>query len=209
MDNPQATDFELGWFAGIVDGEGWLGMTIYTPVEKRLAGTGQKRKVKVELKITNCDEAIILKTAHIMRKMGVNPYLRTQGSLGPGRRLVHECATKHMTTVERILIQIREHLIGIKRERAEIILRFIELRRANEGSPNPAYGENGDRPGKHGMRTIFPYTEEELALVERCRELQSRGASETTREDRDKAVKALRSDYARQRSEMDAVPDMI
>ena len=41
MDNPQATDFEIGWFAGIVDGEGWLGFTVST-----VPAAGGRRRVK-------------------------------------------------------------------------------------------------------------------------------------------------------------------
>jgi len=198
MDNQQATDIEIGWLAGIIDGEGWLGMTVFNPQPERLRGMGQKRKVKLECKVTNCDQEIILKTAAIFQKIGINPYLRTINSLGPGRRLVHEVATKHMVTIEKLLNVVGEHLIGNKRERAQIMLKFIALRRANPGAENPAYA--GGVKGRHGTRTLYPYTEEELDLVEACRELQSRGASETTREDRDSAVRVLRSDYARRQS---------
>jgi hypothetical protein len=194
MDNQQATDFELGWLAGIVDGEGWLGMSLsqeHRPT--RLAGQSRPIIVKVELKITNCDEAVIDKASAILVKLGFNPYRRSHKQLGENRRIVHECALKNMTTLVRLLPILQPHLTGIKQERSKLILRFIELRQNNPGIVRPGFDE---RKGKRGRRTTRPYTAEELAVVEMCRELQSRGASETTRENRERAYRTLTSENA-------------
>jgi hypothetical protein len=192
MDNPQATDFEIGWFAGIVDGEGWLGFTVSTVPA---AGGRRRVKAKCELKINNCDEAIVQKAADIMRKLGVNPYMRMHLSSSVLRRPYHECATKHMATLERLLPIIRPHLTGNKAERADLMMRFIALRREAPLVPSKAY-ENGT--GRLGARMVRSYTNEELEIIQACRDLQSRGASETTREKRDTAVRALKRDNAEQ-----------
>lgn len=204
MDNQQETAFELGWLAGIVDGEGWLGMS----VSHQYRGPDTDRMpffVKVELKITNCDEAIIEKSDRILRTLDVNPYRRTQ-RLGATRRPVHECAIKSMTSMEKVLPPLLPHLTGIKRQRADIILEFCTRRRANLGIERPGFDL---RSGQRGPRTIRPYTDEELSLIDACRELQMRGASETTRETRTRTLKALQRDHVQMRSQWAPQSEMI
>lgn len=180
MGNQQATDFEIGWFAGIVDGEGWLGMSLETEHWYREGKHTRQKSIKVELKIPNCDPAIIEKSAMIMRKLGINPYLRTVAQQKGMKRPVYEVSTKRMTALETVLPPIRDYLTGSKQQRTDLILRFIHLRKHNPGAPNPAYADG--RTGRYGPRTIRPYTVEELELAEQCRVLQDRsGASETTR----------------------------
>ncbi len=203
MDNQQATDLEIGWLAGIIDGEGWLGFSV---TQDKRPGVGDYRRgicVKTELKITNCDEAIIERATGILQKLGVNPYRRTHKQLGVGRRPVHECAIKHMASIERVLPTMQPHLTGNKQQRAAIMLRFITLRKVNPGFPNPNYSKSEIRPGKPGRQgpgRIKPYTADELTLIEQCRDLQSRGASETTRENRERTFRAMESLHVRVQS---------
>lgn len=179
MDNQQATEYELGWIAGIVDGEGWLGFTVFTD-PRRINGT----QVKCELRIVNTDPEIIAKSEKIFRKMGINPYLRIRMQNGINRP-IHECATKNMTNLMKILPTIEPYLVGNKKHRARLIMEFINLRKKNDGLDNPNYTGMG-------QRKIFPYTERELSLVEQCRALQATGASETTREKRDAVMQKLK-----------------
>lgn len=180
MDNPQVTDIDLGWLAGIIDGEGWLGVSLETEHWYREGKNTRQKSIKVEIKIVNCDPAIVERTASIIRKLGVNPYMRHGNRTQKMKRPIYEVATKRLVTVQRILLAVRDHLTGSKQERADIILRFIQLRQSNPGIPNPAYA-NGTK-GRHGPGVLRPYTVEELELVERCRALQDRsGSSETTR----------------------------
>lgn len=179
MGNQQATDIELGWLAGIIDGEGWLGVSIETEHWYRVDKHTREKSIKVEVKVVNTDPAIVVRTAEIMRKIGVNPYLR-HGNRTLKKTPVYEVSIKRLAPVQRLLLVIRDHLVGTKQQRADLILRFIELRQNNPGIPNPAYA-NGQK-GRKGPGVIRPYTEEELTLVEQCRALQARsGASETTR----------------------------
>ena len=189
MRDQQATDFEIGWLAGIVDGEGWLGLSVSSrpsaanqPVERLIFA-------RPELRIGNTDPAIIDRAIDILRKIGINPYRRSV--MPPGkRRLMHECSCKHMTGVGTVLHVIHEQLTGNKQERSSLILEFIALRQSNPGIENPVY--NGGVRGRFGPRRIRPYTEQELALVEACRLLQNPGASEATRETQSKAAQELR-----------------
>jgi hypothetical protein len=104
-----------------------------------------------------------------------------------------------MAPVQRILLAVRPYLVGTKAERADLILRFIQLRQDNPGIANPAYADNAQ--GRRGPRTIKPYTDEEMALVEQCRALQSRkGASETARATGGAKLQAMKERIARQRN---------
>jgi len=190
MDNQQATEAELGWLAGIIDGEGWLGMSIETEHWYRLGYNTRQKSIKVEIKVVNTDPAIVEKTAEIMRKLDVNVYIRCTHPKGV-KMPVYEASTKRMAPVQRVLQAVRIYLVGTKQLRADLILRFIELRQANQGVPNPAYADNAK--GRRGPRTIRPYTAEELELVEQCRALQARsGASETTRANAEAILRGMK-----------------
>lgn len=205
MDNQQATQAELGWLAGIIDGEGWIGFTVTYDHRGEGKSNRNKRTVKTEIKVVNCDKAIIERTADIFRKLGVNPFLR-QARTTTRQRAVYECACKHMTGTEKILQPILEHLTGNKQERAILLLRFIDLRRSNPGNPNPAYADGAG--GRKGPRTLKAYSDEEMQIVEACRALQAWGASETTREDRDRSIRALKRSNDRYLS-TEIAPDKI
>lgn len=181
MDNPQVTDSELGWLAGIIDGEGWLGMSLETEHWYREGKNTRQKSIKVEIKIVNCDPAIVERSADIIRRIGVNPYMRHGNRHATkNKRPIYEVSTKRLVSVQRVLREVRNHLTGNKQARADLILRFIELRQSNPGIPNPAY-VNGIK-GRHGPGVIRPYTVEELELTEQCRALQDRsGSSEATR----------------------------
>jgi hypothetical protein len=181
MGNQQATDAELGWLAGIIDGEGYLGMNVESEHNYRPTHHTRRHSIKVEIKVTNCDPEIVVKTAQIMQKLGVNPYIRQPAVVLKENHKVHyEASIKRMAPVKRVLEAVLPYLVGSKLERAGIILRFIELRTSNPGIVNPAYADNAK--GRHGPRVIKPYSTEELELVDQCRALQSRkGASEITR----------------------------
>ncbi len=197
MGNQQATDIEIGWLAGIVDGEGWLGMTVQTEHWYRVGFQTRQKSIKVELQIVNCDPAIIERSASILRKLGINPYLRHGNRNAPAtKRPIYQVSTKHMVSVERVLLILRDHLTGTKQLRADLLLQFIHLRKTNPGAPNPAYADGS--PGRKGPRTIRPYTVEELEIVERCRALQDRsGASEATRENAAATLHQMKERVAR------------
>ncbi len=195
MHNQQATDIEIGWLAGIVDGEGWLGMSLETEHWYRVGYNTRQKSIKVEIKIVNCDPAIVERSASILRKLGINPYLR-HGNRSRMKRPVYEVAAKSMTAVQKVLLILRDHLTGTKQKRADLILRFIHLRQTNLGVVNPAYADGS--PGRKGPRTIRPYTVEELEITERCRALQDRsGASETARENAAATLHQMKERVAR------------
>lgn len=120
MGNQQATDAEIGWLAGIIDGEGHIGLSNQN--------SKKVRSVRVDLQIVNTDNKLIEKLVNILRKLGVNPYIRDR---------VHVKSTWNTNTIvtvgkfaqiKRILDIVKPHLTGFKSEKAEIVLALLESR---------------------------------------------------------------------------------
>ena len=120
MGNQQATQAEIGWLAGIIDGEGHIGIL--------QQNTKVSRSVAFDLQIVNTDPGLIEKVIRIMRAMGVNPYVRDrvhQKSTWSTNQIV---SVRKMAHIKRILDSCAEHLTGMKREKAEMMLALIESR---------------------------------------------------------------------------------
>lgn len=158
MGNQQATDAEIGWLAGIIDGEGHIGLSNQN--------TKKVRSVRADLQIVNTDEALIEKLVLVLRKMGVNPHIRKR---------VHEkktWSTNWIVTVgkfaqiKRVLDIVKPHLTGMKRDKADAVLDLIESRMKKT---------RADR-----------YDDRELAIVQQFRDrfIGKYGASTTAREAR-------------------------
>ena len=166
MDNQQVTREEIGWIAGFIDGEGYIGITMY----KNHSNSATKT-VKVELNVCNTDICMVEKYISIMNKMGVNPYVKKSKKYkkynGCNKKDVHEVKLHRMAPIQKILKVILPHLTGMKKTRALLIYEFLESRLWKYDKCK-------------GMRSI-PYTEREIEIIQECLRLQKRGTSETTR----------------------------
>jgi len=144
MGNPQAPDLaNIGWFAGIIDGEGYLGLRL----NRDYRGYDY---VRPEMHICNTDEAIILKVRDIMRQhCQVEAYLRLE-KIGKKRnkKQIYRLQTRDMHKMKRILDVVFPYLTGNKAQRAGYILEFCNSR------------IKGFSPGKR-----HPYTSRELELL--------------------------------------------
>jgi len=69
MDNPQVTDFELGWLIGIFDGEGCFGL-----YENRSWGSKYLYYIP-SIFLVNTKDEIINKAADILRKLDIPFYI--------------------------------------------------------------------------------------------------------------------------------------
>lgn len=120
MDNQQAipSEAELGWFAGIIDGEGWIGL------QKRL----QRHWVtyKPTLRITNTDANIIEKAQDIWLKLGVNGHLydNEQCPSVPNGKTIMYIQVQKQELLKKTLEAIIPYLSG-KKARAVMLLRFL------------------------------------------------------------------------------------
>ncbi len=182
MDNQQTSLTDLAWLAGIIDGEGWIGFSLAKDDRSKNRRTVV---VKTEIKINNTDREIIARCQRIWKQIGVNPYYREYSyKVKSYRKPVYEVATKHMTGVEKLIKATLPFLTGNKLERAHLILEFIKSRKI-AGTiliPDSQYEGTGPRS------LVAPYSDREMEIVIKCRELQSNGVSTTARENLDKTV---------------------
>ena len=169
--NPQATREEIGWLAGIIDGEGYLGFQIENDRRRGRMSFG----IRPSLHISNTDEEIILRSRDICRKLGINPYIRATKANTQIKKDQYRLQVRDMNRLDTLLRAVRDNLTGLKQKRADLVLEFIELRRAAQWTwiaPGNATNQSG---------AIKPYSEREWQIVHECKAYQERGASETTR----------------------------
>ncbi len=161
MDNQQVTQIELGWLAGFIDGEGYIGIQIQK-------GKSKYTTYQVAIQVSNTDMEMVLRAQTIIQKMGINPYIRTHGfgdRNQPNRKTVYVLIIRRMKGVSTVLKIVSPFLTGEKRERAILVLEYC-LSRAESHIRGSHYNQ---------------YTERESQIVDLCVAKQHRGTSETTR----------------------------
>lgn len=181
MGNQQATQADIGWLAGIIDGEGHIGLS--------LANSNMSRSVKFDLQIVNTDSGLIDKVVRILRCFDVNPYIRERVHVKATWNTNTIVTVGKMAQIKRILVAVMEHLTGIKREKAEMILALLESRIPKT---------RADR-----------YTDAELGIVKEFRDrfVGKCGASTTAREARADARRRYSLDsHESVREESEEVP---
>lgn len=163
LDNQQVTLDELGWLAGIIDGEGYIGIQL-----EKIRKHSMVRRATVGLQISNTDEMIAIKAVFIIRKLGVNPYLKIDSTAlsKSSKRIVYIVVVHRMKQLLKILKPVYPYLTGNKKYRAQLIIEFCESRLNNF---------------VWGSHTKNNYTDRELQLIDACLPLQKRGTSETIR----------------------------
>lgn len=142
MDNQQGTvtQAELGWLAGILEGEGSLTMNVRKKSWKGWQGIG----VDMTLSIANTDGAIIERARSILvRLTGAEPKIyespataiyRENGEKyqNPGKTMLY-CSVCRMAHILETLKQLTPHIVGEKAARARLITQYIERRIARKG----------------------------------------------------------------------------
>jgi len=184
--NQQVTQIEIGWLAGFIDGEGYIGIQRYKTRHDNMSHT-------VAMQISNTDEEMILRAQKIIQKMGVNPYIRKHGygeRNKPKSKTVWVLVVHRMQPLANVLETVKPFLTGAKKERAELVFEYCASRAAHFIQ------------GSH----YNVMTEREAQIVELCIAKQKRGTSETTREaqlERSKLMLAKaytnRKEYLRER----------
>lgn len=158
MGNQQATQAEIGWLAGIIDGEGHIGISM---VNRKVS-----RSVAVDLQIVNTDSELIDRVATIMRKLDVNPHIRERVHIKATWSTNTIVSLRKFAHVRRILIAVMGNLTGIKRAKANMVLALIESRMKKT---------RFDRYDDHELQIVQQFR---TRFVGRC------GASTTAREAR-------------------------
>lgn len=120
MGNQQATEAEIGWLAGIIDGEGHIGIS--------MQNRSVSQSVSVDLQIVNTDFALIDKVVTIMHKLDANPHIRDRVHAKATWSTNRIVSMRKFAHVKRVLDAVLPHLTGLKREKAEMVLALIESR---------------------------------------------------------------------------------
>jgi hypothetical protein len=154
-DNQQQTvsDFEIGWMAGIIEGEG----SIVLQIHKR-KGRSQQLRVTPRIIVTNSDVNLIDKYIDILKRLNVGRYVR---HTKPNNRRASDLFKaqgknpkfKDMTWVyvegfkrmHRILPLIVPCMYGEKKVRASLLLKFIVRRIENSKSFGKAINRSYDQ----------------------------------------------------------------
>ena len=114
------TDQELGWLAGIVDGEGCIGM--YTHKRKYMEAT---------LVIGNTDPQVVVECHRLIREVAPSGRIRTIQPKGKRKQVFYEIRVSRRDDVRKILGFLLPCLRGAKRSQAELVLHGIEQRTQN------------------------------------------------------------------------------
>lgn len=148
MDNQQATQTDLAWLAGIIDGEGYV----------TLAGRKQRTRPNYIacLEITNTEALLIQRVQRICGQLGVHLHLK-EFAPRSGCKVAWKLEAHRFTSVGPILVATLPYLTG-KARRAIKVLDFIHRRQS--------YGEQHP-----------PYTPVEYALVVEVQDLVRNGES--------------------------------
>lgn len=133
------TDFEVGWLAGVIDGEGTVAFSVY-PLRHK-GSILQELRVKPQIIVTNTDKDLVERVADIFGRcqIGVHFQTRTQhgrsfaGNKPSKYRPLHVANISGFKRAKKALELVVPHLVS-KKAKAEIVLRYIdqrELKRSN------------------------------------------------------------------------------
>lgn len=122
MGNQQATDFELGWLAGIYDGEGYIGFT--------RQNTKKTRSIRPDIQLVNCDPDVILKTRKILNMIGINPYIRERVHAKAQEKWSRNyiLSMSKFADVKKFIDTVGHLLTGEKQLRAVLMLQLVNSR---------------------------------------------------------------------------------
>jgi hypothetical protein len=148
------TEAQIGWLAGILDGEGNL----------QLCLNGQHLRPVVVV-LTNTNPLLIQAVVDLLTKAGLHHRVQNLSKSPRWRKEwkpAWSVAVGRIDDMKAFLTMVEPHLVG-KKEQAQILLKFLKPRRSRK--PYPGSG--------------VPTNEYEKLLGLRVKELNSRGASES------------------------------
>jgi hypothetical protein len=120
--NQQANGEELGWLAGIYDGEGYIGFSHQN--------AKKVRSIRPDIQLVNCDPDVILKARRILNMIGINPYIRervhAKNQKGWSRNYIMQFST--FANVKRFVDTVGHLLTGEKKKRADLMIKLVNSR---------------------------------------------------------------------------------
>lgn len=148
MDNQHGTPTatQLAWFAGILEGEGSITLNVRRKEWKGWKGIG----IDLQIQIVNTDGYIVEECADILQGLiGTAPRLvergripdrtTTDGTVWRQNRAMMMVGVAKMAHIKIVLEATMPYMIGEKKARARLVLKFIERRQAAKG-PQTKHG---------------------------------------------------------------------
>lgn len=164
--NQQVTSYELGWLAGILDGEGHIGIS-RNPGNPKY-GYNHMRPV-VDVGMTSA--VGVLKIQDILRRMGIEAWVKEKKPGNKKHKTAYAVIISAYAKVKPLLELVSPYLV-VKKAQATLVLDYINRRQSKIAA------QGGKRWG------IGEPDEEEMAIVHQLRGLNRKGpegTSETTR----------------------------
>lgn len=159
MGNQQVTDFELGWLAGVLDGEGHISM--------RCSNFKKEIHYSVGFGFTNTSEELLKKVEMICSKLGANLHWQKKPRINQ-RQQGWDLTTRKIINCKRVLTPLLP-LLTSKKEKAELVLSFCERRLNFSKQRNP-----------DGTGIRFPYTSDDLWYFDEFKRIRTKSATPTT-----------------------------
>lgn len=122
MGNQQgvATEVELAWLAGMLNGDGCFSLTF--------RNRGGAVKCDVSVTLTQCDPCLIEKTSSILAKYGINPSIVEYAPSGAGINVKYNLRLTRMAHIRTVLGAVVGYMAGTKAALAALMLRYIDHR---------------------------------------------------------------------------------
>jgi hypothetical protein len=173
MENPQVTDFELGWLAGIWDGEGSIGVSAQTR-------KGMRTAYRPFVSIGNSDPCIILRIVEDLDIIGCKYFIGMRSeSPAPhfGNKPMYQIMLCRFSEIAILLKKLMPHLTGIKKAKASLMLTFVikRIQKINTCGNSKRH-----------------YTDDEIADAERIRNLRDFTQSSEVQKATEKIKSVLR-----------------
>ena len=116
------TEGDLGWLAGIIDGEGTITLSEVHKYDRKRIG------FSVNVCISNTDPKIIHHSVSLIREMGIEPGLQDlKRSSSSGHKDAYQIRITNYFDVEIYLRRIKKYLVG-KQQQAFWMLEYIKQR---------------------------------------------------------------------------------
>lgn len=135
-------EIDLSWLAGIIEGEGWVSLILYSNQQKK----GNKTPAFTPcIGVTNCDINIINKVKELFDKLNIVYRYQTRkahiGKDGSPRKEKYEISAISKKNVRVLGNAILPYMYGEKKERVKKVLQFLDLRDSKPSSGNnSSYG---------------------------------------------------------------------
>jgi hypothetical protein len=124
MDNPQVTDFELGWLVGIFDGEGSFGLNKNSP------WGGKYTYLIPNIYLVNTKDTIINKASDILKRLGIPFYVQAM------TRAKHQKPAKRLnvTGFKRVVkfLAVMANHFECRKDQVQELVKFVALRQSKD-----------------------------------------------------------------------------